>query len=169
MVSFGAPTGLSSGVQLIDNQYGRYVFQLRARDGAGNESLSNEIAVTFFRPITPSVVTPPAELVEVPLTPLARITPRVIPPLPAGANTRIYTNTELLNGGDEAGRGSTENEGLASIDAVGAQAIAPSTQGWKIFGTAWYWWLFVVAGVVGTWLVVAAAIRRRKALGEVEV
>jgi hypothetical protein len=41
-------------------------------------------------------------------------------------------------------------------------AIAPSSQGWKIFGMAWFWWLAILAAAVAGWLWLAAAIRRRR-------
>ncbi len=32
----------------------------------------------------------------------------------------------------------------------------------KLFGFAWYWWLVALAAIVGAWLLIAAAIRRRR-------
>lgn len=40
-------------------------------------------------------------------------------------------------------------------------AIAPSEQGWKIFGMAWFWWALIVAAIASIiWWIVAAARRR---------
>jgi hypothetical protein len=40
-------------------------------------------------------------------------------------------------------------------------AIAPSEQGWKIFGMAWFWWLLIAAAVASIiWWIVAVARRR---------
>jgi len=40
-------------------------------------------------------------------------------------------------------------------------AITPSTQGWKLWGIAWYWWLLLVAVVAGIWWLLAARRRRQ--------
>lgn len=41
-------------------------------------------------------------------------------------------------------------------------AIAPSAQGWKFFGYAWYWWLLTIAAVAAIWWWIAAARRRNQ-------
>lgn len=39
--------------------------------------------------------------------------------------------------------------------------LSPSSQGWKIFGFAWYWWLILIAAIAALWYWLAAARRRR--------
>lgn len=40
--------------------------------------------------------------------------------------------------------------------------LSPSSQGWKILGFAWYWWLILIAAIVALWYWLAA-VRRRHA------
>lgn len=39
--------------------------------------------------------------------------------------------------------------------------IEPSTQGWKLFGLAWFWWVLLGAAIAAGWWMIAAARRRR--------
>lgn len=75
-----------------------------------------------------------------------------------GSNSQppVATNESDDEDGDILGTATTANP------AANAAVVAPSTEGWKIFGLAWYWWLAIAAGMIGAWLMIAAAIRRMR-------
>ncbi|MFI5212536.1 MAG: hypothetical protein ACHQTE_01070 [Candidatus Saccharimonadales bacterium] len=54
----------------------------------------------------------------------------------------------------------TKTASQPSASDATAAAIAPSSQGWKIFGIAWYWWLLLIAAVAAAAYWIAAAKRR---------
>ena len=56
-------------------------------------------------------------------------------------------------------RGAQDTAKVGTDTAV----LAASDQGWKLFGTAWYWWLLVVAALAGVWWFIAGLRRRRQA------
>jgi hypothetical protein len=61
-------------------------------------------------------------------------------------------------GGSETNQQVLGLESDDKTDVAGGEqvvAAAPSTEGWKLFGVAWYWWLLFVAvlGVITAWIV----------------
>jgi len=76
---------------------------------------------------------------------------------PADNDPASETNETVLSMQTQsAGKG---NEKSSSQSALGA--VAPSAQGWIIFGLAWYWWLLILLAVIAAVWQIVAAMRRR--------
>ena len=94
-------------------------------------------------------------------------TPAQITPLAANSNFNSFFSS-LGNGANTTtGNSATED---TKGDVLGATsdeskdkvaAIAPSSDGWKIWGIAWYWWILILALLAGAYYWFAA--RRRQA------
>lgn len=66
------------------------------------------------------------------------------------------------NSNDSAVLGTKDSAGADTPAANTASIVSPSSQGWKIFGMAWYWWLLILAILAGLiWWLFGA--RRRRA------
>ncbi|HEY1085126.1 MAG TPA: chitobiase/beta-hexosaminidase C-terminal domain-containing protein [Candidatus Saccharimonadales bacterium] len=125
-------------------------------DTAGN-STSQQIYVLIPVVVAPAVIV--ATSVPKPISPI-RITPTV-PVTPANPSRAVDTTKDVKTSvGD-------------SIDAspqVEQAAVATSSQGWKLWGVAWYWYLLVTTLVaVVLWQVYATWHARREADEDLEL
>lgn len=142
---------------------GEYVITVRVTDKAGNVTTKTRtIFIDHSAPTTPGqgVTTPPTEeetsQAEDELTQLTqRLTqPFSVPRSFVGSTGSAQTGQEVL------GTGSDDQQEVASGEQT--VAAAPSSEGWKIFGIAWYWWL-LLAAILGA---ATAWIMRRRSSGE---
>jgi hypothetical protein len=151
----------SSGLTVIaifkasDFANGEYVITVRVTDKAGNVTEENR---TIFIQHTPAVV-PGGQGGETPVNTggsdddvLTQLTERLTQPFSvphsfASSTGGSETNQQVL------GLGSDDETDVAGGEQVAA--AAPSSEGWKLFGIAWYWWLLLAAvlGVATAWIV----------------
>jgi hypothetical protein len=139
-------SGLSQGTPTL---------RVVATDASGNRSTvttspHSETTFTvgpFQSSITPVIpaFTPPAPARPTPGANFVGSTTLVDPPAVLGTQTAKDNNSGVLGTSDKVA------------------AIAPSAQGWKIFGVAWYWWVLMIAAVAAImWWIIAAARRRNQ-------
>lgn len=163
------PSAESAGLTIIaiynaaDFADGEYVITVRVTDKAGNITTETRtIFIDHSAPAAPGqgIGTPPtAEQADQAEEELNRLTQQLTQPFSVprsfvGSTGSAQTNQEVL------GTDSDDKKEVAS----GEQTVAavPSSEGWKIFGVAWYWWL-LLAAVLG---VATAWIMRRRNSGE---
>lgn len=129
----------------------RHTFAASSTDSAGN--LSSTPVSTFF------VAPPETTTLGDGTAPLNRQL--------ATATTTPTADLFATRGSDTAvsdEEGSDEGEVLGTEDSsspAGNAALAPSDQGWKLWGIAWYWWLLAAAALAGIWWMIAAWRRRQ--------
>jgi hypothetical protein len=151
----------SSGLTVIaifnarDFANGEYVITVRVTDKAGNVTEENR---TIFIEHTP-VVVPGGQGGEMPVNTggsdddvLTQLTERLTQPFSLPQSFASST------GGGELNQQVLGLENTDTADVAGGEQIAaavPSTEGWKLFGVAWYWWLLLAAvlGVATAWIV----------------
>ncbi len=133
---------------------GNYTFTVVAMDTRGNES---------------DVTTSPQSVLSMNVTPFvpgrgATISPDVTQQLvraftvPTSVVATVPTPQKDNN--DQAVLG-TQTEKAAGSDAANkTAAIAPTENGWKLFGIVWYWWLLILAVVALLVWRMAAWVRR---------
>ncbi len=141
---------------------GTYTISVKSTDSAGNSATSGATLIVTEATAgedniaTPTLSIPLAE--ELPVSIVGGIT-TVASGTPNSVST-IIQNT---------------NDGAVTEDVLGAQTknsdtktaaettavIAPTTEGWKIFGLLWYWWILILALIGSAWWLIAA--RRRQA------
>lgn len=130
-----------------------YVITANASDAVGNSAVQQ--SATFAVP--PVVVTPlliPAFANINTPTPLSQ--PRLTNA--ASANGVEVAQSETPNDAAVLGTQTTKDSSDTSDIMKNVAAIEPSSEGWKLFGLAWYWWMLIVAAVAAIWYAVA---RRR--------
>ena len=77
------------------------------------------------------------------------------PSIPAAvSNTPTVRSSrdEITSSDDAAVLGNTVMTAGASTPAITTAAIAPTGNGWSIFGLLWYWWLAIIGGLFVAWL-----------------
>ncbi len=126
---------------------------------SSSDSYSNSSTTEPYLLTVPTVVTsnePAIAIIETPVLPV------------------IVARTDSSNNFNTVGPATTFADPAAVLGAQTAKAdsavlgasenvaaIAPSEQGWKIFGMAWFWWVLIVAAIASIiWWIVAAARRR---------
>lgn len=145
---------------------GTYTFTLSALDALGNQTII-QYTVTYVVPFIPGPTVPliPIEATPPPIDTYvkpqearwAAATSRTM--APTGDDTvsaSVVPQTAVIS--EEVATTRTDDEGQVQAAAV----IAPSTEGWKIFGLTWYWWLLLGAIVASAWLWVVRMIRLRR-------
>jgi hypothetical protein len=167
------PVPDGSDVRVDVDIEGEYVFRLTARDAAGNES-QDTVTITFAQeddgePVdnggsdngtgtngSSSNGTTTNPLTVNPLTVAATpAAPSFASAFIGAANQGTSSEAaEQADSGDVLGTSATEN------DDDGEVAGASDQSGWWIEDMAWYWWVLAVLGLMGLWLLIAAAIRR---------
>ena len=142
---------------------GEYVITVRVTDKAGNVTEENRtIFIDHSVPPMPGrgVTTPPTEEeADQAEDELAQLTQRLTQPFSV---PRSFANS---TGGDQVSQqvlGANEGDNKEVASGERTLAAVPSSEGWKIFGIAWYWWL-LLAAVLG---VATAWIMRRRNSGE---
>jgi hypothetical protein len=142
------PAGGSWTVTTVPLSNVTHQFVAKSTDSAGNAATSS-----------PKVVAPDAELA-------ALVTNGTVPPttntVPFFGPTPIVTGATNTNNQDVLGT-STDSQSSTSSDSNdeavkgASDEKAAATQG--LFGLAWYWWLVIIAAIIGVWWVIA--VRRR--------
>lgn len=132
---------------------GEYVITVRVTDKASNVTEENRTIFIQHPTVVPGGqgggINTGSDTETDTLTQLAeRLTqPFSLPHSFANSSGGSETNQQVLG---------LENDDTADV-AGGEQiaAAAPSTEGWKLFGVAWYWWLLLAAvlGVATAWIV----------------
>jgi hypothetical protein len=133
---------------------GEYVITVRVTDKAGNATTETRtIFIDHSMPTTPGqgVVTPPTvEQTDQANDELAQLTQRLTQPF--AVSSVFGATTPQVAQAEKEVLGANKVSDVAS----GAQTVAamPTEEGWKIFGTAWYWWVLLAAilGVSTAWL-----------------
>lgn len=134
-----------------DFEDGEYVITVRVTDKAGNVTEENRtIVIQHATVVVPGQGSDAATSDDSDV--LAQLTQRLTQPFSvpysfASSTGGSQTSQEVL--GLEDGN----EDDVASGEQI--VAAAPSTEGWKLFGVAWYWWLLLVAivGVASAWIV----------------
>lgn len=144
---------------------GKYVLRLTATDQAGNSKIMTYdfvyTTVVFPGPTTPLI---PVDLRPEPVADYVK-------PVDARAALATTLGSDILNSASSS-TGASQNGAVSSSaastddeptvkSAETVAALAPSSEGWKIFGIAWYWWLLVAAIIVSGWLWSVRTIRSR--------
>lgn len=125
-------------------------FSASTVDAAGNPNTESD---TFF------VQPPETTTIDDDSTPFSRQL--------AGATTTPTTDLFATTGSDTAVSNeddSDEGEVLGTQNSSSPAenaALAPSDQGWKLWGVAWYWWLLAAAALAAIWWMIAAWRRRQ--------
>ncbi len=148
---------------------GTYRLTLTATDTLGNATVI-EFTVTYVAPFIPGPTTP---LIPVEVTPLP-VNTYIKPQEVRAAIQRTPVRIAADDTTPAAAEGSTESSaGVVAESAIvraaddegqveSAVILAPSTQGWKVFGLAWYWWLLFAAIIISAWLWGVRVIRLRR-------
>jgi hypothetical protein len=138
-----------------------YVIKADSTDAAGNvaEQKGSTISVPAVQVSTIPSIETFATLANV-NTPTPLPQARSVASVLAGNNTAT-SETQLASAAQNAAVLGTQDK-KAETPLANTGAIAPSSQGWKIFGMAWFWWLAILAAAVAGWLWLAAAIRRHR-------
>ena len=132
---------------------GEYVITIRVTDKAGNETTRTRTILVQHPTVIPGgqgggIDTGSDEETDT-LTQLAeRLTqPFSLPQSFASSTGGSDLNQQVL------GLENTDTADVAGGEQVAA--AVPSTEGWKLFGVAWYWWLLLAAvlGVATAWIV----------------
>ncbi|MEO5950429.1 MAG: Ig-like domain-containing protein [Candidatus Saccharimonadales bacterium] len=138
---------------------GTHTITATSKDEAGNiSSVTSNVAITeVSAPLGDTISSPILALAqELPATTIVTspITGQV-----SGGNVSDTATTNDGNTSDVLGAQTKKSDTTTPTEVVGT--IASTSQGWKIFGLLWYWWLLIAAlALVACWLLGA---RRRSA------
>lgn len=111
------------------------------------------------KPISQTVIpTQPAAIVIASATPVRSSST-------TGGTVNSAAPTQTNPSSDSSVLGAESSKSPATLSASTAQPITPSANGWTFFGIAWYWWLLLLALMigVGSWAKVAMNRRRETA------
>jgi len=140
---------------------GDYTVTVVATDEAGN--ISDEATTTLV------VVTPEGEPEETPETagdnePLTDPNPGFVAPAATDTDDGVVLgdqDDQTANTTDEDENTSEEDENGTEENGEIAGAVDEDEDGnMTLFGLAWYWWLLVLAGIVGAWYLLGAWRKR---------
>jgi hypothetical protein len=148
-----------------------YPFEIRSTDNAGNEFVSNYDARTDVVVVArgPGRTTAPPNRTnggESPNPPQSFTNPVfgfAFQPLPGQDAAQNETETDNT---DEATTNDDNGDVLGEQDQAGTpledtgEVLGLMDHKW--FGIAWYWFLIILGGIIGAWLMLAAAIRRHR-------
>jgi hypothetical protein len=77
-------------------------------------------------------------------------------PISNGFAAAISSSESATQDAAVLGTQTTNENGDASDVSKNVAAISPSANGWQLFNLAWYWWLLILAAIVGTiWWIAA--------------
>ena len=145
--SYEFPTGFAMG---------DYTFRIEATDIFGNKSdelvsPQSVLALSFSQYLPGRGAGIPSDITRQ-LTQALTLPGTVVAAIPA-ANTQ--------NGSDQDVLGTqTEKDSAVKGAADKLAAIAPTENGWKLFGIVWYWWLLILAALSAIVWRLAAWLRR---------
>ncbi len=126
---------------------GTYSVTASSTDGVGNRGdVTLTPSLTVPSVSGPSLTTSTTQLPQLAVTPAALGAQGVVPTNQADATngqTDTEQDTQVLG---------AKTTNSSNSDKVAA--IVPSSEGWKVLGIAWYWWLIVLVGVSGIWWLV---------------
>ncbi|GEM_PF-6854789 len=144
-----------------------HVFSVTSTDAAGNSSDPKAKTFTATAPVSNSggiqTINPQVSGTDSPEV------VSLISPLrnPAAASTFGNANSNNFNTGINPTTGQTgpENGQVLGTQDKGTPLektapIAPSSQGWKVWGVAWYWYLLLLAIIAAIWFFIGARRRR---------
>jgi len=137
----------SSTTYVTVSAYGTYMFTLKAVDSLGNTS-TDTASVTFNAPI---IVTNG----DVDTTGETALSPLKNPAVSSASEIAASAATDNSDTDGEVLGTSTDGENDADSQKDKIAAIAPSEDGWKLWGVAWYWWILVLGALgFGSWYAV---------------
>lgn len=143
---------------------GSYTVSAKSTDGAGN---------TGGATLAPSLVVPTVSGPSL-TTSTSTLPQLAVAPSPLGIQGSASTTgiQPVVDSSDTQSTADQDSQvlGAKTTTLPGSDkvaAIAPSGEGWKIFGIAWYWWLVVLAGIAGIWWL-TAGLRHRGAKSPVD-
>jgi hypothetical protein len=129
---------------------GGYNFSVKVTDALGNEQIVSlsPIIVSAYIPGMGSAI--PTDLTK-PLADSFIVSRPLAPSLATPFTTPTMSNEAVL------GTQTAKN----SSDADNLPPVAATTDGWKFFGIAWYWWTLITVGIGGmSWWTVATFRRK---------
>lgn len=162
-VRISDPTALAPSFSF--QRDGTYNFVLTALDTLGNSTVV-EFSITYLAPFVappngPEII--PVESIPepiqtyVPIEEAAPIAQRTYRPAPSGdgmispeIDASIYS---ITSEGQEA-RANDQKK-------VAGAAVSAGSDGWKVLGLSWYWWLLIAAIIVSAWLWLTRTYRSR--------
>ncbi len=134
---------------------GSYTVSISAKDAAGNVSSA----------VSGIITVPPIDTSEGRTVTLSGVATRALPVLPA-----VATPAAVVSGGKAAQRTAAADAVDGGGGSMGKKDDAPSrstvpltssTQGWRLFGIAWYWWLLGAGAAAGVGWSTATWYKRR--------
>ncbi|HEY5695597.1 MAG TPA: Ig-like domain-containing protein [Candidatus Saccharimonadales bacterium] len=145
-----------------------------ATDLAGNvsvETIDSYVAVTVSGYVVPptegkgiiatSIAPAPLPQVVTPVQPTRYYVASVQPTRDTGNTANTVTPPTSNTTNDKAVLGAESEKSPATLSASTVQPIAPSSSGWTLFGIAWYWWLLLLALMIGVGSWAKVAMNRR--------
>lgn len=90
-----------------------------------------------------------------------QITPLAAPSSSLAATRVSPQASSATIAADEEDAGEVLGTETKSTPLEQTAALSPSTEGWKVWGVAWYWYLLAAALIVGSWWLIAGRRRRR--------
>jgi hypothetical protein len=140
------------------NADGTYSFVLTVTDALGNATLKT-FNFTYTTP-PPSFVAP----IDIEETrTIEQISQETIPQIDNGfTNVAVIDSTPNADGStEEAEQGEVLGTETADTPLEQSAALTTSSQGWKLWGVAWYWFALGAAALAALWWMIAAWRRRQ--------
>jgi len=143
---------------------GTYVLKVWSVTRAGDFSAPVQGSVVMVAPVVlPELPPIEEETIPKPLDPI----PLTVKPATTSTTTTAPANGRTYFIGDGSELATTNSSVLSATETKPAPAVSttavvqPSTQGWMIFGMAWYLWLLIAAGVFAAGKGAVAIAKRR--------
>ena len=138
---------------------GDHKIKILAKDPADNTNIATIETATTILTVNPFIPAP-ADVQKVNDAAVGLTTPFAVPEsltkedIPPAPTSNTNADTAVL-GAEDAKDSKTDRSNVIA-------AVAPSAEGWKLFGIAWFWWVIlgVILVIVGSW---ALASRRQYA------
>lgn len=139
---------------------GTYIFSVTARDALGNTNESSPASTTVVvrPPVVRSNVVPLEEVKIVPVTRLSNdfSIPVATSLVSTGSVRQGFGVSSAQSRGDVLGSEERNLDGVIDLNADEAAEedtpLAPTSNGWSLFGVSWYWW---AAGTMTIWVATA--------------
>lgn len=159
---------------------GSHTISVIATDAAGNvsaETADSSVGVTVSGYAAPtsdgkglidsSLAPQPISQTVAPAQPAAIVIASATPSRSSNSGSTVHSAVPAQQNptSDSSVLGAESSKSPATLSASTAQPITPSANGWTFFGIAWYWWLLLLALMigVGSWAKVAMNRRRETA------